>query len=70
MGIDNIKIETRQLIDDQLLKMAKINARMGLDTKTDDRIEYRRQIGQCLKEIKNLDLEFYNEICPDRKDKI
>lgn len=70
MGIHTITIETRALIDEQLLKMAQINAQMGKDTPVNDRIEYRRQINFCLKEIKSLDLEFWEEICPDKKDKI
>lgn len=70
MGIANITLETRALIDAQLLIMAQINARMGKDTKADEKIECRRQIANCLKEIKSLDREFYQEICPDEKDKI
>lgn len=69
MGIHTISTQTRVLIDAQLLKMAKINAEMGIDTPVDDRIEYRRQINLCLKEIKSLDLEFWEEICPDKNDK-
>lgn len=68
MGIANISIETRKLIDDQLIQMAKINAKMGKDTSVDDKIEYRRQIGLCLKEIKRIDKEFYEEIVPTKDD--
>lgn len=70
MGIADIPKETRDLIDAELFKMAQINAQMGKDTPVDDRIEYRRQINLCLKEIKRLDLGFWEEICPDKKDKI
>lgn len=70
MGILTISPETRALIDEQLIKMAKINAQMGKDTLISDRIEYRRQINLCLKEIKRIDLGFWEEICPDKKDKI
>jgi hypothetical protein len=70
MGIENISNETRLQIDEQLLAMAKINARMGVDSKADERIEARRQINLCLKRIKELDCEFWEQIVPDRKDKI
>lgn len=70
MGIADIPKETRELIDEQLLQMAKVNAQMGKDTPINDMIEYRRQINLCLKEIKRLDFGFYEEICPDKKDKI
>ena len=70
MGIANIPKEVRDLIDAQLFEMAQINARMGRDTKVDEKIEHRRQIANCLKEIKRLDLGFWEEICPDKKDKI
>lgn len=70
MGIIDIPKETRDLIDAELLKMAQINAKMGKDTPWEDRAEFRRQINICLKEIKRLDLGFWEEICPDKKDKI
>ena len=70
MGILTITPEQRALIDEQLINMAKINAQMGRDTPIADRAEHRRQINLCLKEIKKIDLEFWEEICPDKKDKI
>lgn len=70
MGIESVSKETRDLIDIQLMQIARLNAGMGVDTKTDERIECRRQINLCLKEIKRLDLEFWEEIVPDKKDKI
>lgn len=70
MGIENISSETRKAIDAQLLKIAQINCQIGVDTKADEKIEYRRQIRACLNEIKALDLEFWEQIVPDKKDKI
>lgn len=68
MGIANIPLETRLLIDAQLIEIAKINARIGKDTRVDEKIEYRRQIGACLREIKRLDIGFWEEICPDKSE--
>jgi uncharacterized protein with PIN domain len=69
MGIADISLETRNLIDEQLIKIARINCLMGIDTKVDEKIEYRRQIRECLKEIKRLDVGFWEEIVPDKKEK-
>lgn len=69
MGIATISVELRKLIDVELIKIAGINAQIAKDTSVNDKIEYRRQIGVCLKEIKKLDKEFYEEIVPDSKEK-
>lgn len=70
MGIENINTETRILIDNELRLIAAINCKIGRDTKVDEKIEYRKQIGVCMKNIKALDLGFWEEICPDKRDKI
>ena len=64
MSIETISPEIRKLIDEQLIIIARLNATTGLDTRVDERIENRRQINLCLKEIKCLDAGFYKEICP------
>jgi len=64
MGIETINVETRNLIDQELIKIARLNANLGLDSKVDEKIECRRAINVCLKEIKRIDKEFYKEICP------
>lgn len=70
MGIANISKETRDLIDAQLLQMAKVNATLGRGTTADEKIEARRLIGICLREIKRLDIGFWEEICPDKNDNL
>jgi hypothetical protein len=70
MGIDTISIETRILINSQLLKIAGLNATLGKDSKLCEKTEVRKSINECLNEIKKLDLEFWEEIVPDKKDKI
>jgi hypothetical protein len=70
MGIDTISIETRILINSQLLKIAGLNATLGKDSKLCEKAEVRKSINECLNEIKKLDLEFWEEIVPDKKDKI
>jgi hypothetical protein len=70
MGIDTISIETRILINSQLLKIAGLNATLGKDSKLCEKAEVRKRINECLSEIKKLDLEFWEEIVPDKKDKI
>lgn len=65
MGIESISKEVRDLIDVQLLQISKLNATLGRDSRVDERIECRRAINVCLKEIKKLDAEFYREICPN-----
>jgi hypothetical protein len=64
MGIADISIETRALIDEQLIQIARLNASLGIDSKVDEKIECRRQINLCLKEIKRIDAGFYKEIVP------
>ncbi len=70
MGIDNISLETRILIDKQLSKIAGLNATLGKDSKLCEKAEVRKQINECLSEIKKIDLEFWEQIVPDKKDKI
>lgn len=65
MGIATVSPETRKLIDEQLIQITRINCKIGIDTKVDERIEYRRQIKACLEQIKKLDLEFWEEIVPE-----
>lgn len=65
MGIESISKETRDLIDIQLMRIAKLNATLGRDSRVDEKIECRRAINVCLKEIKRLDGGFYKEICPN-----
>lgn len=59
--------ETKQ-IDKLLEEMASINANLGKSsTNKEVRIAQRKIINRELK-IKAIDLNFYNEICPDSED--
>lgn len=64
MGIANMADDTRTLIDIQLKKIADIECQMGKDTPPNETEEFKRQIHECLLVIKNIDQEFFEEICP------
>ena len=66
MGIDNISLENRILIDKQLYIIAGLNATLGKDSNLCEKVDVREQINQCLDEIKKIDLEFWQEIAPDK----
>ena len=70
MGIDTMSLEKRISIDRQLSKIAGLNATLGKDSKLCEKAEVRKLINECLAEIKKIDLEFWEEIVPDKKDKI
>tara|TARA_R110000868_G_scaffold36781_5_gene130240 strand:- start:126 stop:338 length:213 start_codon:yes stop_codon:yes gene_type:complete len=70
MGIDTINLEKRILVDNYLLMIAGLNATLGKDSKLCEKAEVRKRINECLSEIKKIDLEFWEEIVPDKKDKI
>lgn len=69
-GINGIPIETRQKIDVHLKNIAGINSGIALDTTKSEKAELRKLINLELAEIKKLDEGFYNEIVPDKQDKI
>ena len=70
MGIQSISPETRILIDIQLKKIADINSKIGLDTTKSEKAKLRKDIVYHMDQIKALDYEFWEEICPDKNDKL
>lgn len=62
--------KTRILIDKHLQKIASLNANIGLDSTQKEKQDIRHQIHVELQVIKEIDREFYEQICPDKKDKL
>jgi hypothetical protein len=60
----------REQIDVHLQKIASLNANIGLDSTAHEKQEIRHLMQLELKAIKEIDKEFYEVICPDKKDKL
>jgi hypothetical protein len=60
---------SRTLIDSHLKTIASLNVNIGIDSTAKERKEINDKILEELKCIKEIDLEFFNEIVPDKKDK-
>jgi hypothetical protein len=59
-------MKTKQLIDDQLHQMAKLEATLGSDSTTDERKTVRSSQKDCMKVIKGIDRAFYETINIDK----
>ena len=64
-----MELEKRKQIDEHLRIIAGINANIGVDSTPQERMDCKNKIAEHLKEIKKIDLEFWELICPDKKDK-
>jgi hypothetical protein len=60
----------REQIDIHLKKIASLNANIGLDSTATEKQAIKHLMQLELKAIKELDKEFYEVICPDKKDKV
>ncbi len=59
-------MDSRKQIDSHLKQIASLNANIGIDSTAKEKAEIKSKISEHLKAIKEIDLEFYKEIVPDK----
>jgi hypothetical protein len=67
---DSMHKEVLVKIDKHLKEIAGLNANIGIDSTNAEKTKIRHNINEHMKAIKELDNDFYEIICPDKKDKL
>ena len=58
--------EIRKLIDAELSLIASLNCQIGIDTSKEDKDSLSQRISASLSVIKDLDIEFWDILCPTK----